>query len=268
MKPFYRLGPEAGLVRSNTFEKEDDAVLMGTYRAYARGVPIRVYLHEEKSDDSNGDCILVCNVDGSVEKPQAVGREMVDLGNQSGATNRDQAHILLASYGNMPLTTYYLKGQANESIVSEIEKATGVELGLYDAETIHCYSDDSTKLKVVEQKLAEAGLEIEHYAHATLASTEAEGVAEIVTAARKAHQRARASKLPELSVKSNSRHGGGYRYSGHCELMEGSDKKAPMIHVYADGEKIGEVKSDRDAAKLMSDHAHKSFAKYLRKELA
>lgn len=270
MKPFFRLGSEAGMIRSNTFETEEDAVLMGTCRAYARGIPMRVYFHDDETS-SDGKLLIVCNVDGSVEKPEGIGREPVDLGNESGFRNRDEAHVIMASYGNQALTTYYLKSDATESVVAEIERATGVEMGLYDAETIHCYTDDSKKLKQIEDKLSEAGVEIDHYAQATLAS--AGGVGEIVTAARKAQSKARESRLPEFSVRSNSRFGGGFKYKGHCEMHEGEkdkdgkQKKAPVIHVYADGERIGEVKNDREAARLMSDHAQRAFAKYARKEL-
>lgn len=270
MKAFYRLGSEAGMIRSNTFETEEDAVLMGTYRAYARGVPIKVYFHDEKQEGSNGELMLVCNVDGSVKKPEGVGRQPVDLGNNSGFRNRDEAHVVFASYGDQPLTTYYLRGNASESVVAEIEKATGIEMGLYDGETLHCYTGDSNKLKQIEDKLAEAGVEIDHYAQATLAS--AGGVGEIVTAARKAQSKARESRLPEFSVRANSKFGNNHKYKAHCELQEaGKDKdgkpKPPSIHVFADGEKIGEVKNDREAARLMSDHAQKAFAKYVRKEL-
>jgi len=264
MKPFFRLGSEAGMIRSNTFETKEDAILMGTYRAYARGIPMRIYFHDDETP-SDGNLLLVCNVDGSVEKPEGLGRNPVDLGNQSGFRNLDEANVVFASYGNQPLTTYYLKDDASESIVSEIEKATGVEMGLYDPETIHCYTDDANKLKQIEDKLSEAGVEIDRYAQATLASTGA--VSEIVTAARKAQTKARESRLPEFSVRSSSRFGGGFKYKAHCELQAATGKKPPMIHVYGDGEKIGEVKNDREAARLMGDHAQRAFAKYLRKEL-
>lgn len=276
MKAFFRLGSEAGMIRSNTFETEEDAVLMGTYRAYARGVPIRVYYHEDQLVTPDGVLLVVCNVDGSVGKPEAVGREPVDLGNQPGFRNRDQANVVFASYGDQPLTTYYLKDEASESVIAGIERATGVEMGLYDPETLHCYTGDTAKLKQIEDHLAKAGVEIDHYAaSATLASVG--GVGEIVTAARKAHTAARESRLPEFSVRANNRFGTGHKYRAHCELHPGKETVAakdgkkkttpPTIHVYSDGEKVGEVKNEREAARLMGEHATKAFAKYVRKEL-
>ena len=264
MTKFYTLSNAAGLIRTNKFNDKSDAICIGTFRAQELQYPIKIFEHDE---EMNRECVLVCNPDGSVGKPKGAGYDLVDLGNQSGLTNMDQGHILMSSYDEgSQLTTFHLKNSATESQIQQIESKVGVDLGFYDEHTIHAYTDDSTKIKAIEDQFADAGLEIDSCAEAKLGKHKA--VASIITAARKGHKMARAARMPELRVRSSKKFGGGFKFHGYCEMKEGDGKKPPMLSVYGDGTKIGEVKSERDAARLISEEAQKSFAKFLKKELA
>lgn len=264
MPKFYTLSYAAGLIRTNKFSEKSDAICIGTFRAQELKYPVKIFEHDE---EANKACVLICNPDGSVEKPKGAGYDIVDLGNQSGLSNHSQAHVLLSSYEDeSKLTTFYLKNAASEAQIKQIESAVGIDLGLYDEQTVHAYTDDSSKIKAIEEKLSEAGLEIDSYAEASLGKHGAMG--SLILAARKGHKMARANRMPELRVRSSNRFGGGFKFHGYCEMQEAGGKKAPTVAVYCDGVKVGEVKSEREAAKLISDEAHRAFSKFLKKELA
>ena len=263
MSKFYTLSYAAGLIRTNKFNEKSDAICVATFRAQDLKYPIKIYEHDE---EMNRECVLICNPDGSVEKPKGAGLVLVDLGNSSGFENKNQAHILLSNYEDeTKLTTFFLKTAVSEAQVQGIESSTGVDIGMYDEHTLHAYTDDSSKIKAIEDKLCEAGLEIDSYAEASLGKHKALG--SLVTAARKGHKMARANRMPELRVRSNNKFGGGFKFHGYCEMKESDGKKPPMIAVYCDGSKVGEVKSERDAARLISESAEKAFSKFLKKEL-
>ena len=265
MAKFYTLSYAAGLIRTNKFNEKSDAICIATFRAQELKYPVKIYEHDE---EHNKVCVLVCNPDGSAEKPKGAGYDLVDLGNNSGFENASQSHILLSSYDSeeSKLTTFFLKNAATESQIQQIESAVGVDIGLYDEHTIHAYTDDSSKIKLIEDKLCESGLEIDSYAEASLGKHKA--LNSLITAARKGHKMARANRMPELRVRSSNKFGGGFKFHGYCEMLEPEGKKPPMIAVYCDGAKVGEVKSDRDAARVISDEANKAFSKFLKKELS
>ena len=268
MAKFYTLHNAAGLIRSNKFEEKADALIMGSYRAEFLNFPIKIYEH----DEGEKTCILVCNPDGSVEKPQGFGVEIQDLGNAtSGVPNRESAHILLAAFDEMPITTFRLNSPITEAQVADLEKSTGCDIGLVSEDSFNAYSQEPKVVQSIEAKLAEWGLELDRVMEASVKKNKAEAATEageIITAARKGHLQARASRLPELRVKASMKFGGGHRFVAHCEMAPGNGKKAPVIAVYVDGSKVGEAKDDRGASRLISEHAEKSFAKFLRKELA
>lgn len=268
MQPFYRLHSSAGLVRSNKFQDKADAICVATYRAESLNLPVKIYEHTEPSD-SQGTCVLVCMPDGSAKAPVGAAKEMVDLGNaSSGARNSDESYMLLSAYDELPITTFYLKSDLSESLAQSIEKEFGIELGLYDPKTLHAYTEDSEQIKKLESKLAEASVEVERVKDSKVRKERLEATSELVTAARKGHQMARAARMPEMSVRASLKFGSGLRVQCHCELIEASGKNPPKIKVYADGRMVGEVKSEREAAAVMSEYAERAFQKFLKKELA
>jgi hypothetical protein len=263
MKPFYTLSNSAGLIRSNKFIDQADAICVGTFRAESLNVPVKILEHKERGD---GIPVLICMPDGSVQPP--VNAKVMDSGHGGGSLNASESFMLLSAYDEMPITTFYLKSELSESLAGEMEKEFGIELGLYDPRTLHAYTEDSDKLKKLESKLAEASVEVERVKDSKIRREKLEATTELVEAARKGHKMARAARLPEMSVRASSRFGSGLRVQCHCEMEDGSDKKAPRIKVYADGQQIGEVKSEREAAQVMSDFAERAFSKFLKKELA
>jgi hypothetical protein len=185
MAKFYTLSHAAGLIRSNKFHDKADAVCVGSFRAEATAFPVKIFEH----DAGDRVCVLVCNPDGSVEKPKAMGHAPVDLSNShdSQVPNESGAHILFASYQDKPLTTFYLKAELSEQQAAGLEKESGVELGLYDPQTLHAYTDDSDKLKILEAKLCEAKIEVQSISDASTGRHTALASVEQVVAARKAH---------------------------------------------------------------------------------
>lgn len=263
MKPFYTVSFAAGLIRSNKFMDKADAICVASNRAEQLGYPIKIYEH--KDDPANRTCVLVCNPDGSAKKPEGAGYEVVENDHSSGARNNDQAHILLSSYDEQPLTTFHLKKEMSESLAAQMEKDLGVDVGLYDPMTLHVYSQDTDKIKACEAKLAESALEVDRMTEHTVKRNRT--TAQAVTAARQAQLKARASLLPELSVRSSVRNGKGFSFKGHCEQHDGTEKAPPKIAVYIDGAKVREVKSKHEAAEIIKDEAIKAFGKYIKKEL-
>jgi hypothetical protein len=266
MEKYYTLSSAAGMIRSNVFESQEDAICVGSFRASELALPVKIFEHAERGE---GTCVLICMPDGSVKKPEGLGRVSPDMGNEkSGFSNASEAYMLLSSYDAMPITTYYLKSDLSESAAQAIEKELGVEMGLYDPRTLHAYTEDSNKLKSLEEKLTEASVEVEVIRNSKSKPEKIQAAAELVEAARKGHKMARASRMPEMTVKASSKFGGGLRVNCHCEMVEGSDSGAPKIKVYGDGEMLGEVKSEVQASRLMAEYAQKAFAKFLKKELA
>lgn len=273
MAKFYTLSNAAGLIRSNKFLDKSDAICVGSFRADYLNLPIKIWEHETIAsyEDEGTKVIFVCNPDGSVEKPKGTGYEMVDLGNSSsGSLNKNAAHILLSNYEDHPLMTFYLKKQGlSEAQVASMEKEIGVDLGLYDPQTLHAYTNEAKKIRDIETKLAEAGVEVERMSEASFQRT-AEKIDDVtsavITAARKGHKMARASQLPELSLRGDNKFGGKLRFKAHCEMVEGDGKKTPKIKVYVEGAQVGEVKSDREASRLIADEAEAAFKKFIRKE--
>lgn len=266
MQIFYTLSNSAGLVRSNKFLDKADAICVGSYRAEALNVPVKILEHAERGD---GIPVLVCMPDGSVKPPVGSGMKTVDLGNaSSGALNSSESYMLLSSYDELPLTTFYLKSELSETLASEMEKEFGVELGLYDPRTLHAYTEDADKIKKLESKLAEASVEVEQVKDSKVKKERLQASTELVEAARKGHKMARAARMPEMAVRASLRSGSGLRIQCHCELAEGTVASSPKIKVYADGRMIGEVKDERQASALMSEYAHRAFSKFLKKELA
>ena len=265
MSTYYTLHNAAGLIRTNKFLEKADAICVGTFRAEFLQWPIKILEHTEPGD---GKCILVCNPDGSVEEPQGAGYKTADLGNAaSGLKNSSEAYILLSSFDDSPITTFYLKTDLTESTVGEIEKTLGVDLGLYDPRTLHAYTEEPSHIKALEEKLAEASVEIDRVVDPTFKKVAQQTQAALVEAARKGHVEARKERLPELSVRASMKYGGKLRFQGHCEMVPAKDNKPPKIKVFIDGSPAGEVKSDREAAKIIADHAEKEFKKFLKKEL-
>lgn len=271
MQTYYRLSASAGMIRSNKFMEKSDAVCVATFRAESLQWPVKIYEHKPEDANSNGVCVLICMPDGSVKAPVGSGMasQGVDLGNaSSGAKNMSESYMLLSAYDEMPITTFYLKSDLSESLAGEMEKEFGIELGLYDPKTLHAYTDDSDKIRKLESKLAEASVEIEHVKDSKMRKEKLEAASELVEAARKGHQMARAARMPEMSVRASLKFGSGLRLQCHCEMVGAEGNNAPKIKVYADGRMISEVKSDREAAAVMSEYAERAFKKFLKKELA
>jgi hypothetical protein len=273
MAKFYTLSNAAGLIRSNKFNDKADAICVGSFRADYLNLPIKIWEHDTIASyqDEKTKCVFVCNPDGTVEKPEGVGYEMTDLGNSSsGLLNKNGAHILLSNYEDHPLMTFYLRKQGlSEAQVASMEKELGVELGLYDPQTLHAYTSEAKKIRDIEAKLAEAGVEVDRMSEASFqraAETIDDITSAVVTAARKGHKMARASQLPELSLRGSNKFGGSLKFKAHCEMENGDGKKAPKIKVYVNGSQVGEVKSDREASKLIADEAESAVKKFLRKE--
>lgn len=267
MKTFYTLSAAAGLIRSNKFLEKADAVAIGSFRAEQRNMPIKIYEHKDTPADKK--CILVCNPDGSVGKPKGVGYAMVDADHHSMVPNSDHANVLLLAATEQtetPMTALYLKSPIAEHAVAEMEHEFDVAIGLYDDRVLHCYTEDADKLKQIEAQLTKASVQVDRVTKHRIKASEEKTIVESV--ARKAAMRARAANLPEISARASVRAGRNLRVQCGCELFEGTDKKPPTIHVYGDGRKIGEAKSDREAARLMSDYSHETFGKFLKKELA
>lgn len=267
MKTFYTVGSVAGLIRSNKFLEKADAIAIGSFRAEQKAMPVKIFEH--KDHPANKKCILVCNPDGSVGKPKGVGYDMVAADHHSMVPNNDHAHVLLSASvekdGGIAMTALYLKSPISEYTVAAIEHETLVSIGLYDDRMLHCYTEDSDKIKEIEGALLKASVEIDRVAKHRIKA----GATTIVeSAARKAQNRARQANLPECSTRASVRAGRNLRVQCHCELFEGTDKKPPVIAVYADGSKIGEAKDDRQASRLISEHSHKAFSKFLKRELA
>lgn len=266
MEIFYTLSNSAGMIRSNKFIDKGDAICVGTFRAEQLNVPVKILEHAERGD---GIPVLVCMPDGSVKPPVGSGMKIVDLGNaSSGALNSSEAFMLLSSYDEMPLTTFYLKSELSETLAGDMEKEFGVELGLYDPRTLHAYTEDADKIRKLESKLAEASIEVEQVKDSKLRKEKLQASTELVEAARKGHKMARAARMPEMAVRASLRNGSGLRIQCHCELAEGSAETSPKIKVYADGRMIGEVKDERSASALMADYAQRAFSKFVKKELA
>lgn len=268
MKTFYTLSAAAGLIRSNKFLEKADAVAIGSFRAEQRNMPIKIYEH--KGSPADKKCILVCNPDGSVGKPKGVGYEMVDADHHSMVPNSDHAHVLMLAsteaQPETPMTALYLKSPIAEHAVAEMEHTLDVAIGLYDDRVLHCYTEDAEKIAEIEAHLTKASVQVDRVTKHRIKSSEEKTIVESV--ARKAAMRARAANLPEVAARASVRAGRTLKVNCACELFEGTDKKPPMIHVYGDGRKIGEAKSDREAARLMSEYSHETFGKFLKKELA
>jgi hypothetical protein len=270
MVKFYTLSSSAGLIRTNKFAEKKDAICVGSYRAEFLNLPVKIFAHDEAGDQ---ECILVCNPDGSAEKPQGLGSEPQDLGNASmGVSNREAAHILLAAFDEEPVTTFRLRSSISESQVQALEKAAECDIGMVSAETFNAFTQDPKKVHQIETQLAAWSLELDDIVDASLKRNKAHAAAEAVetiTAARKGHLAARASRLPELRVRASSRFGNDHKFMAHCEMgaAKEKDKKAPAIHVHVDGVKVGEAKDEIGAKKMIAEHAEKSFSKFLRKEL-
>lgn len=265
METYFTLSNAAGLIRSNKFIDKADAICVASYRAETLGLPVKLFEHKEPGD---GVCILICMPDGSVKAPQGAGMKTADLGNaSSGAKNASEAYMLLSSYEEMPITTFYLKGELSETLAQQLEKDLGIELGLYDANTLHAYTEDSSKLKSIESKLAEASVEIERVKDSKVKRERLQAAAELVEAAKKARH-IKASSLPSMTVKASSQLGKDLKLNCHCETVTGSNGSSPKIIVYGDGVALATVKNDREAARVMADYAEKCFAKFLKKELA
>ena len=270
MSKFYTLHNAAGLIRSNKFNDKADALCVGSFRAEYLNFPIKIYEHDNCTDIDKV-CVLVCNPDGSVEKPKSLGKSMQDLGNLAGVPNRESAHILLAAFDEEPITTFKLRSNITEAQISELEKSVGCDIGMVSDDSFNAYTQEPKAIQAIESKLSEWALELDGVMEASVKKNKAEAAmeaGELITAARKGHLQARASRLPELRVRASVQFGGGHRFTAHCEMAKGEGKKSPTISVFVDGSKVGEAKDDRGAARLISDHAEKSFAKFLRKELA
>lgn len=263
MNTFYTLSASAGLIRSNRFDDQADAICVGTFRAESLKLPVKILEHKERGD---GIPVLICMPDGSVCPP--MNDKVTDVGHGGGSLNESESYQLLSAYDEMPITTFYLKSDLSETLAGEMEKEFGIELGLYDPKTLHAYTEDSDTLKKLEGKLAEASVEIERVKDSKIRREKLEAAADLVEAARKGHKMARAARMPEMSVRASSRHGKALRVQCHCEMVDGSDKKGPRIKVYADGQPIGEVKNEHEASQIMADYAERAFSKFLKKELA
>lgn len=271
MKTFYTLSSAAGLICTNKFLQKADAIAIGSMRAEMRGLPVKVFEHKEHP--ANKKCILVCNVDGSVEKPKGKGYEVVEQDHHAGVPNNDNAHVLLSASAKSggdddleipkrSIANIYLKSSVPENVISKIENELGIWMGLYDDRILQVYSPDARKLKQVETKLSEASVEVSRITHHTIkASTP------ITSSSRKAAQKARAAGLPEFSCRASVGAGKALKVNCHCEMFEGDESKSPTIVVYGDGQKLGEVKSEREANRLMADYAERMFGKFLKKEL-
>jgi len=275
---FYTLHNAAGLIRTNKFNDKKDAICIGTFRAEFLNLPIKIYEHD---GEGNQECVLVCNLDGSVEKPQALGREMNDLGNAAGVDNRKQANLLLAAFDEQPITTFRLKGNSiSETQFNELEKSTGCDIGMVSSESFNAFTQEPKVIHQIETKLSEWGLELDdiletelkrNKTHAALEATEpsASVEGEVVTSARKAQLAARSKRLPEFRCRAASKFGGRHTLIAHCEMgpEDKEGKKSPKIHVHVNGSKVGEVTDERQASRLIAEHAEKEYSKYLRKEL-
>lgn len=275
MKTFYTLSAAAGMIRSNKFLEKADAISIGSFRAEQRNMPITIWEHKNTPADKK--CILVCNPDGSVGKPKGVGYKLVNADHHSMVPNSDHANTLIGSsvekpeededkIVETPMTALYLKSPIAESQVADIEHALDVPIGLYDNRMLHCYTEDAGKINAIETALAAASILIDRVSRHRIKA--AEGTTIVESAARKAHARARAANLPELAGRASIRAGRTHRVQCHCELFEGTDKKPPVIAVYADGKKIGDAGDERGAKRLISEHSSKAFSKFLKKELA
>ena len=263
MQPFYTLSNSSGLIRSNKFSDKADAICVATFRAEQLNVPVKIFEH----NGTEQVCVLVAMPDGSAKPPMGLGMQQVDLGNESGSRNADEAYILLSAYDEMPITTYYLKSELSESLAKEMEKDLNIEIGLYDPKTLHAYTEDAESLRKLESKMMEASVEIDRVKDSKVKREKLEAAADLVEAARRGHQMARAAKMPEMSVRASVKAGTGLRIQCHCEMVEASGK-APKIRVYADGRPIGEVRNEHEASALMADYANHAFSKFLKKELA
>lgn len=255
----YLVSNAAGLIRSNKFNALDDALVIGSMRAQSIGMPIRIFEYE----NAEQRCIKVCNPDGSIESPPGDGHAPVDLGNSSsGFRNNDQAHMLMGSYADGPMVTFYLKDPITESQVQDIETSSQREVGFIDDKSFNLYTQDPKIVRSVEAWLAQANIEIDE-----VSLDDAVAKASVVVAARKAHKMARAERLPELSVRGSNKFGDSFKFKAHCELAKAEGKKSPRVIVYIDGQKAGEVKDARAAGSLIAEEARSAFSKYLNKEL-
>ncbi len=263
MKPFYTLSQTAGLIRSNKFTEKVDAITIASHRAQVRAMPIKIYEHKDSPADKK--CILIANVDGSVEKPKGYGDRIVEPGHNSTARNLDQAHLLMASTAKA-FTTIYLKNQISEYQVANIEHLVQCAIGLYDNRVLHVHSEDSAMIKKIEAELTTAKIEIDRTSKHVIEAGVA-GKEPVMSSARRAAARAKAASLPELSTRASVRAGRNHKIQCACELYE-NGKEAPVIAVFADGKKIAEVRSDVEAARAMSQYATSAFGKFLKKELA
>src|ERR1019366_10693491 len=156
MKTFYTLSNSSGLIRSNKFIDQADAICVGTFRAESLNVPGKILEHKDRGD---GIPVLICMPDGSVEPP--VNAKVMDGNESMGWSNASESFMLLSAYDEMPITTFYLKSELSESMASAMEKEFGIELGLYDPKTLHAYTEDTDKIKKLESKLAESSVEVE-----------------------------------------------------------------------------------------------------------
>lgn len=260
MQTFYTLSNAAGLIRSNKFLDKADAICVASTRAEQLNLPVKIYEHKEHP--ANHEVILVCNPDGSVNKPEGAFYEMVENDHDSGVKNFDKASVLLSSYETAPVRTFYLKNELSENLLSQLEKEVGVPLGLHDSQTFHAYTEDAAKVKDLETKLAEASIEVDRVTESVFKKHRSQAV----LAARKAQLKARAARLPELTCRVSSKLGGGLKFNAHCELLEGEGKKAPIIAVYVNGKKEAEVKSPQEAQQIIADAAEDAFSKFLKKE--
>ena len=261
MQTFYTLSNAAGLIRSNKFLDKADAICVASTRAEQLALPIKILEHTE--EPGNYKTVLVCNPDGSVCKPEGVGYEIVENDHDMGVKNLDKASILLSSYDDKPVRTFYLKKEMPEAMLGQFEKDLGIQMGLYDAQTLHAYTEDSDKIKALESKLAEASIEVDRVTEHTVKKHRAEAV----LAARRAQMKARASRLPEMSCRASSKQGGGFKFNAYCEMVEASEKqKASRIVVFVNGHKEAEAKDEHEAEQIISDAAEKAFSKFLKKE--
>jgi hypothetical protein len=259
MSKYYVLSNAAGLIRTNKFQDKEDAICVASYRAEQTGFPIKIYEMDTEVVGVRA-CVLVCNPDGSSGRPEAAENEIQTGGHEVTFKNDSQAHMLLSAYRYIPVTTLHLVQEADERVVTEIEAKTGVDVGLFDAHTLHAYTEVPAKIKEIEAFLGEKKISISRVVEA------AADTVGVVTAARKAHQAARSMRLPELSARASSRFGGDFKFKSHCEWIE-REGKSPKIAVYVDGQKAGEASSEREAAGIIQDEAERQFKRFIKKEL-
>lgn len=260
MQTFYTLSNAAGLIRSNKFIDKADAICVASTRAEQLGLPVKILEHSE--EPGNYKTVLVCNPDGSVCKPEGVGYEIVENDHDSGVKNLDKASILLSSYDDKPVRTFYLKNELSESMMGQLEKDLGVEMGLYDPQTLHAYTEDSNKIKAIETKLAEASIEVDRVTEHMVKKHRAEAV----QAARQAQMKVRSARLPEMSCRASSRLGGGFKFNAHCEILEANVGKKQRIAVFVNGHQEAEARDEHEAEQIISDAAKTAFSKFLKKE--